>query len=71
MEIFWGSFMALVGLFLLVSATLRTNLVIYQLLVARSQILWGNHVHLFHQSVGVILMILGLLWASGVIWKKA
>lgn len=71
MEILWGALMALVGLFLLVSAALRTNLVIYQLLVARSQILWGDHVHLFHQFVGAILMILGLLWASGVIWRKA
>jgi uncharacterized membrane protein len=71
MEILWGTLMALSGLFLLVSATLQTNLVIYQLLVARSQILWGDYVHFFYQVIGAILMILGLLWASGVIWHKA
>ncbi len=71
MAILWGTVMALLGLFLLVSATLQTNFVLYQLLVARSQLLWGNHVHLFYQVIGAILVILGLLWASGVIWGKA
>jgi len=68
MELLWGISMALVGLFLLVSATLRTDFVVYRLLVARSRLLWRDRVHLFHQVVGAILMVLGLLWASGVIW---
>lgn len=71
MEILWGTLMVLSGLFLLASATLRTNFVVYQLLVARSQLLWGDHVHLFHQFAGAILVILGLLWAAGMIWNKA
>ncbi|PSN11539.1 hypothetical protein C7271_24490 [filamentous cyanobacterium CCP5] len=71
MAILWGTVMALLGLFLLVSATLQTNFVLYQLLVARSQLLWGIHVHLFYQAIGAILVILSLLWASGVIWGKA
>lgn len=69
MSLLWGIVMALVGLFLLVSATLRTNFVVYRLLVARSRLLWRDRVHLFHQVVGAILVVLGLLWASGVIWR--
>jgi hypothetical protein len=69
MEILWGALMALIGVFLLVSATRRTDFVVYQLFVARSRILWGDRVYVFHQIVGVILVVLGLLWASGVIWS--
>ena len=71
MESVYGTLMALIGLFLCMSATLRTDFIVYQLLVARSQLLWGSHVHLFHQFSGAVLIILGLLWATGVIWKKA
>ena len=71
MQILFGSLMALVGLFLAVSATLRSDFVIYRLLVARSRILWRDQVHLFHQVVGAILVVLGLLWACGVIWRGA
>jgi hypothetical protein len=70
MELLWGISMALVGLFLLVSARLRTDFIVYRLLVARSRLLWRDRVHLFHQVVGVILVVLGLLWASGVIWGE-
>jgi hypothetical protein len=39
-------------------------------LVARSQMLWGEHVHGFYQIVGVVLVLLGILWGLGVIWQK-
>lgn len=68
MHILWGMLMALLGLFLLVSAALRTDFITYQLLAARSRLLWGDRVHLFHQVVGAIIVILGLLWFFGVIW---
>jgi hypothetical protein len=68
MEILWGISMALVGVFLLVSATLRSDFVVYRLLAARSSLLWGERVHRFYQGVGAILVVLGLLWASGIIW---
>ncbi|PIX48185.1 MAG: hypothetical protein CO096_05285 [Armatimonadetes bacterium CG_4_9_14_3_um_filter_66_14] len=71
MEHPWGILMALVGSFLLVSATLRTDFVVYRLLVARSRLLWRDRVHPFHQAVGAILVVLGLLRAFGVIWRGA
>ena len=63
--------MAAAGLFMLVSGTMKSKFVVYQLLVARSRILWGegNAVHHFYQVVGLIIIALGCLWAAGVIWK--
>ncbi len=71
MNVVWGFAMAAVGLFMLVSATMKSEFVVYQLLVARSRILWGegNAVHRFYQVSGLILIALGCLWAAGVIWR--
>ena len=69
MHILYGILMALIGLFLVVSATLQSDFIIYRLLVARSRLLWRDRVHLFHQVVGAILVVLGLLWACRVIWR--
>ena len=69
MHILYGILMALIGLFLVVSATLQSDFIIYRLLVARSRLLWRDRVHLFHQVVGAILVVLGLLLACRVIWR--
>ncbi|MGB7205249.1 MAG: hypothetical protein WBD37_07235 [Anderseniella sp.] len=60
--------MAIIGLFMLVCGTVKSDFVVYRLLVARSRILWGDAVHRFFQVSGVIVAVLGILWASGVIW---
>ncbi|MFC1629463.1 hypothetical protein ACFL3H_10200 [Gemmatimonadota bacterium] len=69
MEVLWGILMSTVGAFLLVCATIRSDFVVYRLLVARSRLLWRDRVYLFHQVVGGILLVLGALWASGLIWS--
>ena len=68
MNSFWGTLMAIIGLFMLVCGTVKSDFVVYRLLVARSRILWGDAVHRFFQVSGVIVAVLGILWASGVIW---
>jgi uncharacterized membrane protein len=68
MHWFWGTLMAIIGLFMLVCGTVKSDFVVYRLLVARSRILWGDAVHRFFQVSGVIVAVLGILWASGVIW---
>lgn len=65
MHILWGILIVLAGLFLLVCGSLRSGFIIYRLLVARSRILWGEHIHLFHQIVGVIVIVFGVLVALG------
>jgi len=67
MHIFWGSLMMAVGLFMLVCASLKSEFIIYRLLVARSKILWGEHVLRFLQVAGTMVIVFGALVAFGVI----
>lgn len=60
----------IVGLLFLIWGTRKSEFVVYRLLVARSRMLWGEHVHGFYQIVGVMLICLGMLWGLGVIWPK-
>lgn len=71
MHTLFGTLMALIGAFFLVSATIRSDFVLYRLLAARSRILWGARVHVFYQVVGAILATLGAMWALGVIWNPS
>ena len=63
MYILWGALIIVAGLFLLVSGRIRSKFIIYRLMVARSKILWGEKVYLFHQITGAIVIIFGLLVA--------
>ena len=63
MHVLWGILIVLAGLFLTISGTLKSNFIIYRLLVYRSKILWGEHVHRFHQIAGAIVIIVGILVA--------
>ena len=71
MNMLWGTLMAIIGLFMLVCGTVKSDFVVYRLLVARSRILWGDAVHRFYQVSGLIVAVLGIFWALGVIWSKA
>lgn len=72
MHILFGSLMSGIGIFMLVCSSLQTDFIIYRLLVARTRIAWGegDAVHRLYQVVGVILLVLGVLWALGIIWKQ-
>ena len=61
MNIFWGVLIIIAGLLLLIGGTLKSNFIIYRLMVARSKILWGEKVHRFYQFSGVIVIIFGIL----------
>ena len=37
----------------------QSEFVVYQLLVARSRILWGDRVHGFYQVAGVLMIVFG------------
>jgi len=67
MSILWGCLIAVVGLFLFISATTKSELIVYRLLVARSKILWGERVHGFYQVAGLLVVAFGVLFAAGVI----
>ena len=69
MNSLWGLLMAAAGLFMLACGTMKSEFIIYRLMVARSRILWGegDAVHRFYQVCGLIVMILGVLRATGFI----
>ena len=59
--------MTAVGLFMLACGTMKSEFIVYRLLVARSRLLWGDGdaVHRFYQFSGLVVAILGTLWAMG------
>ena len=63
--------MAAVGLFMFICGTRKSEFIIYRMTVRRQKILWGqgDAVHRFYQVTGLIVIILGSLWALGVIWS--
>ncbi|MEW4530008.1 hypothetical protein [Maioricimonas sp. JC845] len=63
----WGVVMMGVGLFFVISATVRSQFILYRLFVARAQILMGENVHRFLLFSGVMIMLFGLLMTTGVI----
>jgi uncharacterized membrane protein len=71
MDTLWGTLMVAAGLFMLVCGTMKSEFIIYRLMVARSRILWGegDAVHRFYQVSGLIIIVLGVLWALGIIWS--
>jgi uncharacterized membrane protein len=72
MHTLWGTLMVAAGLFMLVGGTLKSEFIIYRLMVARSRLLWGegDAVHRFYQASGLIVILLGVLWAIGIIWSR-
>ena len=61
MHLLWGGLLIVAGLFMLINSLLKSDFVVYRLLVYRAKMLWGKHVHLFFNVVGVIVIIFGIL----------
>jgi len=67
MSIVWGVLIIAAGLLILIGGILKSDFIIYRLLVARSKILWGENVHRFYQLVGLMVIIFGILVTIGII----
>lgn len=67
MDILWGILIIIAGLFLLICSSLKSNFIVYRLLVTRSKILWGDNAYRFHQVAGVAVIVVGILVAVGII----
>lgn len=65
MSYLWGMMMILIGLFVTISGTIKSDFIVYRMFVARSKIMWGDHVHRFYQVVGIVIMIFGAVIALG------
>lgn len=62
MNYLYGSLMILVGLFLLISAFLESEFIVYRIFTARSKLLWKDNVHQFYKVVGFIIIVVGFLF---------
>ncbi len=67
MQLLWGILIVVAGLFLLVCSTLKSEFIVYRLIVARSKMLWGENTYRFHQVAGAIVIVVGVLVALGYI----
>jgi hypothetical protein len=67
MHLLWGILIVIAGLLLLICGSTKSDFIVYRLIVARSKILWGKHAHRFHQIVGAIVIVVGVLVAVGYI----
>lgn len=70
MHILWGALIVAAGLFMVVCGSVKSQFIIYRLLVARSKILWGEKVHRFYQIAGAIVIVFGVLVVLGWIGSK-
>lgn len=62
----WGYVMMAVGCFFLVCGTTKSNLFLYRLFTARSEVMWKENVHRFFQFVGLAIIIVGALMVTGI-----
>ncbi len=69
MNLFWGILMIVIGAFLSISGFLKSDFIIYKVLAARAKILWGENVHIFFVIVGILVAIMGILFALGIFTK--
>ncbi len=69
MNILWGSLMVLIGLYIFISAMLKSEFIIYRLFHARAKMLWGDNAHYFLMVVGIIITGLSMMFFLN-IWGK-
>jgi len=71
MNTVWGIVMILIGIFFSISGFLKSDFIIYRILVTRSRLLWGagNAVHYFYIVIGILIMVVGILYLFGIIGK--
>ncbi len=67
MNIIWGILTIIIGLFMLISSIMKSEFIIYKLLVARAKILWGKNAHNFLMISGILIIIMGILMTIGII----
>ena len=70
MQLFLGLLTIAIGAFMSLCGIMKSNFVVYRLLVVRSKIIWGDKVHFFYGIAGAIVVVVGILLALGV-FKRA
>ena len=62
MNYIFGVIAIVIGLFLTISAFIKSKFILYRILTAYSKSLWKDNVHLFYKIVGILLVVIGFLF---------
>ena len=65
MNLIFGILTIFIGLFMLISSIMKSEFIIYKLLVARAKIIWGKNAHNFLMISGILVVIMGILMTIG------
>jgi len=69
-NILWGSLIIVIFVLMFIAATVKSDFIVYKLLVARTKLLFKEHAYEAHQVFAVLGIIFGLLLVFGVIPTK-
>ena len=62
MNYLWGSLMMLIGLYIFISALLKSEFIVYKLFHARAKMMWGENAHAFLMASGLVIASLSILF---------
>ncbi len=62
MNYVYGAIFIFIGLYFTISAFMKSEFIVYRILIARSKLLWKDNVHHFYKVVGMILVVVGFLF---------
>jgi len=68
MKILLGILMAIVGIMLFICSKTKNQNKIFQALIAKSRIIWKDNAYFFVGGIGIIIAVLGVLYAIEFIW---
>ena len=66
---YWGLLTITIGILMFLGGATKSKFFLYQLLVKRSELLWGGKVYIFHQISGVLVIIMGIAMTVGLFNK--
>lgn len=69
-NILWGSILIVIFIIMFIAATVKSDFIIYKLLIARTKLLFKDYAYEAHQVFAVLGIIFGLLLVFGVIPTK-
>ncbi len=66
MNYIWGSLMLLIGIYIFISAVIKSEFIIYRLFHARAKMLWGDNAHSFLMVSGLLIAGLSSMFFLGI-----
>jgi hypothetical protein len=66
MNYLWGSLMLIIGLFMFISAVLKSEFIVFRLFRERAKVLWGDNANVFLMVSGIIIAGLSSLFFLGI-----